>query len=99
MVGFSAGAQFVARYIFLYPDKVKKAAIMASGGNDTIKKRISVEIFYGIGEKDSKIRKDNAEKFIREAKNMGISIVEKTYSKTGHKFTPAMHADVIDFMQ
>lgn len=99
MVGFSAGAQFVGRYIFLYSEKVKKAAIISSGGNDPIQKRISVEIFYGIGEKDTKVRKDNAEKFIREAQNIGILITEKTYPKTGHKFTKTMQADVIEFIR
>ena len=99
MVGFSAGAQFVERYIFLYPDKIKKAAIISSGSNDSVEKRISTEIFYGIGEKDKDVRKEAATKFIGEAKNKGISIIGKTYPKTGHSFNKDMKADVIEFLK
>lgn len=99
MMGFSAGAQFVGRYIFLYPEKVKKAAIISSGGNDVVSRRIPVEIFYGIGEKDTKIRLEAAEKFIQEAKKRGISIVNKTYPKTAHRYTKDMRTDIIEFLR
>lgn len=97
MMGFSAGAQFVGRYAFLYPQQVKKCAIMASGGNDKITKSVSVKFFYGIGKNDAGNRRSFADTFAKEAKSKRISVTKKEYENTGHNLTVDMQNDVRQF--
>lgn len=97
MMGFSAGAQFVARYAFLYPQQVKKCAIIASGGNDKITKRVPVKFFYGIGKNDASHRRSFADTFEKEAKSKHISVIKKEYGNAGHNLTQEMQNDVRQF--
>ena len=97
MMGFSAGAQFVGRYSFLNPQKVKKCAIIASGGNDEITKTIPVKFFYGIGANDAQNRKEFADIFETQAKKKHISVIKKIYNSAGHSLTDEMQKDVRSF--
>lgn len=97
MMGFSAGAQFVGRYSFLNPQQVKKCAIIASGGNDTITKKVPVKFFYGIGKNDADNRQTFAKTFEQEAKDKHISITKKVYENVGHDLTQEMQNDVRQF--
>ena len=99
MMGFSAGAQFVGRYAFLYPQKVKKCAIIASGGNDKITKGVSVKFFYGIGSSDADNRQQFAKDFETQAKKKHISVTTKVYPGVGHTLTGEMQEDVRQFFK
>ena len=99
MMGFSAGAQFVGRYALLYPQKVKKCAIIASGGNDKITKSVPVKFFYGIGANDADNRQQFAKDFETQAKSKHISLTKKIYPGVGHSLTADMQNDVRQFFK
>ena len=97
MMGFSAGAQFVGRYAFLNSSKVKKCAIIASGGDIKVAKTVSAKFFYGIGENDASNRRSFADAFEKEAKSKHISVIKKVYKNAGHNLTKEMQDDVRHF--
>ena len=97
LMGFSAGAQFVGRYSLSNPQRVKKCAIIASGGNDDITKAVPVKFFYGIGTSDADNRREFADTFEKQAKKYHVSVVKKEYNGVGHSLTSAMQNDVRSF--
>lgn len=97
LMGFSAGAQFVGRYALSNPQRVKKCAIIASGGNDDITKAVPVKFFYGIGSNDADNRREFADTFEKQAKKYHVYVVKKKYDGVGHSLTSTMQNDVRSF--
>ena len=98
LVGFSAGAQFVSRFSFIYPDIIDACAIMSSGARVAPKKKTNVKYFVGIGIRDIEYRTENAKIFYNAAISLGIPIEYKQYSME-HEISGTELNDVVNFFE
>ncbi len=98
MLGFSAGAQFSARFSLLHPEMLKACAVLASGGRILPNKQNDVNYFIGVGSSDDEFRIQNAQAFTTKAKQLGINVTSKVYP-IGHETSHEEINDVLKFFE
>ena len=98
MLGFSAGAQFVSRFSFIYPQSVAACAINGSGAKVWPQSNNGVHYYIAVGNQDEEIRKQNAQIFYNEAIKLGIPAVYKQYN-VGHGYTTEQISDELNFFK
>ena len=97
MLGFSAGAQFVARYALLYPDYVTACAVNAAGETDDPSKYQATKFYVAVGSQDEDDRKQAAQNFYTLAQKLGIDVTFKQYDNIGHQISDQEISDELAF--
>lgn len=86
LYGVSAGAQFVIRYAYLFPEQTHAVTAHASGGFDYPEKFIPTQILLTVGDLDNEDvkRRDNALEYQRLCEEFGIAINVEVIEEIGH---------------
>lgn len=94
--GISAGAQFAQRYSLIYPETVTACFLCAPGGVTVPTSKQKTRFVITVGNKDIPIRKQEAARFYKSAKALGIDVKYKEYN-IGHSLSKEQIQDSLVF--
>lgn len=97
MLGFSTGAQFVARYALLYPDYVTACAVNAAEEVDTPTKYQDTKFYIAVGSQDEAGRKQTAQGFYNLLQQQKIDTTYKEYQNVAHQISDEEIRDELNF--
>lgn len=97
MLGFSAGAQFVARYALLYPDYVTACAVNAAEEVDSPTKYQDTKFYIAVGSQDEAKIKQAAQGFYNLLQQQKIDATYKEYPNITNSISNQEISDELNF--